>query len=137
MLLFYFHNNISIVNVTIKVNMYGYIKSSINGPIAVKTLCIILKRYNFQTNNYNASDMASNPNAFAFKCILNAFQKFLHLHLEFSNDMYLHLHFKIQIFFKYFQIHFANTINYASQIICCFFFLFCKTYDVSYSFYYY
>ena len=37
------------------------------------------------------------------------FSKYLHLHLRFSNEKYLHLK-KNQILFKYIQIHFANTI---------------------------
>ena len=35
--------------------------------------------------------MGSNANAFVFKCILNTFQKYLHLHLKFSNKKYLHM----------------------------------------------
>ena len=37
-------------------------------------------------------------NAFAFKCILNTFRKYLHL--TFSNEKYLHLK-KFKILFKY------------------------------------
>ena len=39
-------------------------------------------------------------NAFAFQCILNTFRKYLHLHLNFSNEKYLLLK-KSQILFKY------------------------------------
>ena len=43
---------------------------------------------------YCISEIGSNANAFAFKCILNTFEKYLHLHLKFSNEKYLHLHLK-------------------------------------------
>ena len=52
------------------------------------------------------SEMGSNANTFAFKCILNTFEKYLHLHLNFSNVKYLH--------FKYF----SNT----SEIVLKYFF---------------
>ena len=46
-----------------------------------------------QSNVY-MTEMGSNANAFAFKCILKTFEKYLnlHLHLDFSNEKYLHLH---------------------------------------------
>ena len=35
---------------------------------------------------HHGTEMGSNANAFAFKCILNTFEKYLHLHLKnFSN----------------------------------------------------
>ena len=45
-------------------------------------------------------------NAFAFKCILNTFQKYFHL--KYSNDKYLYLEKK----FKYF----SNTFKYILQL---------------------
>ena len=61
---------------------------------------------------------------FSFKCILNTFRKYLHLHLRFSDGKYWHLHLKKDS--NTFQIHFANTIYSASESICYFFFLFAK-----------
>ena len=52
--------------------------------------------------------MGSNANTFAFKCILNTFEKYLHLHLNFSNEKYLHLE------------NFSNTFN-TFEIILNFF----------------
>ena len=63
--------------------------------------------FKFQLFAVMQADMGSN--AFAFKCILNTFRKYLHL--RFSNEKYLHLK-KIQILFKYIvQIQFILQVN--------------------------
>ena len=53
--------------------------------------------------------MGSNANAFAFKCILNTFEKYLHLHLKISNEKYLHLHLKKNS--NTFQMLFIQTLR--------------------------
>ena len=52
------------------------------------------KHLGIQTNQLNklVPEMGSNANTFVFKCILNTFEKYLHL--NFSNKKYLHLDLK-------------------------------------------
>ena len=73
------------------------------------------------------SDMGSN--AFAFKCILNTFQKYLHLHLRFLNENYLHLKKNSNTFKYIFQIQYILQVNEFGVFLS-----FCKAYNLSYSF---
>ena len=44
--------------------------------------------FEMETEGHYGIEMGSNANT--FKCILNTFEKYLHLLLNFSNEKYLH-----------------------------------------------